>query len=147
MESTVAHPNVAAAPAAKPAKAQVLYDDKCAMCTFQTRWLSWADWFGALDFVPLSDPRVPAIVPNVPHEDLMAAMHVLTPRGNLYHAARAVRYICGRTPLLWPTWLFLWIPGAIQISEHVYRLVAGNRYLISKLFGCKTACVIVPKKQ
>ena len=124
--------------------ALVLYDDKCPMCTFQMRVLTRLDWFKRLEFVSISDPQVAALVPALKREDLMAAMHVLTPAGKIHRGARAVRYMAARILLLWPLCLLLWIPGMIYLGEFVYRRVANNRYLLSKLFGCKTACAVVP---
>ncbi len=125
----------------------VLFDDRCPMCTFQSRLMTRLDWLHRLEFVPISDPRVRTLVPDVKHEELMASMHVLTPSGKLHHGARGIRFIAGRLPLLWLVCLLLWVPGMIYISEFLYRRVANNRYLISKLFGCKTACAIMPQKK
>jgi predicted DCC family thiol-disulfide oxidoreductase YuxK len=125
----------------------VLFDDKCPMCTFQSRLLTRLDWLHRIQFMPISDPRVPSLAPDVKHESLMASMHVLTPKGRIHNGARGVRYIAARLPLLWPVCLLLWIPGMIYISEIAYRTVARNRYLISKLFGCKTACAVLPEKR
>ena len=138
---------LAPSPSAVRSTTIVLFDDRCPMCTFQSRLLTRLDWLHRLEFVPISDPRVRALVPDVKQEDLLASMHVLTPGSRLHHGARGIRYIAGRLPLLWPIWLLLWVPGAIYISEFVYRRVANNRFLISKLFGCKTACAVLPQKK
>jgi len=50
-------------------------------------------------------------------------------------------------PVLMPLGLLLWVPGVIWIAEHVYRLVAENRLVISRVFGCKDACAIMPAKK
>ena len=51
-----------------------------------------------------------------------------------------------RLPLLVPVALFLWIPGVIQVAEIVYGWVSRNRLLLSRLFGCKDACAILPAR-
>ena len=125
----------------------VLFDDHCPMCTFQSRLLTRLDWLHRIQFMPISDPAVKALAPELKHEDLMASMHELTPSGRVYNGARGIRYLAARLPLLWPVCLLLWIPGMIYLSEFAYRAVARNRYLISKLFGCKTACAVLPAKK
>jgi predicted DCC family thiol-disulfide oxidoreductase YuxK len=125
----------------------VLYDDQCPMCTFQMRVLTWLDWFNTTTLLPMSNPHVAEIAPNLTPEALQAAIHCLTPDGRTYRGARCIRYIGMRMPLLIPIALFLWIPGMIWIAEKIYAWVSRNRYLLSKLFGCKEACAILPERK
>jgi len=125
----------------------VLYDGECPMCVFQMRVLSWLDWRNALSLVPLSDPRANEIAPEITREDLQEAIHCVTPEGRIYRGARAIRFVGMRLPLLMPVALFLWIPGVIWIAEIVYRWVSKNRLLLSRVFGCKDACAILPKRK
>jgi predicted DCC family thiol-disulfide oxidoreductase YuxK len=125
----------------------VLYDDGCPMCTFQMKVLSWLDWFHALALVPLSDPRAQEIAPQLTREDLMEAIHCVTPERRIYRGARAIRFAGMRLPLLVPVALFLWLPGVIWIAEIVYQWVSRNRLLISRVFGCKDACAILPARK
>jgi predicted DCC family thiol-disulfide oxidoreductase YuxK len=124
----------------------VLYDDQCPLCTFQMRLLTWLDWFGALSLVPLSSDRAAAAAPQLQREDLQAEIHCIAASGRIYRGARCIRFVGMRLPLLIPVALFLWIPGIIQIAEIVYRVVANNRLLLSRLFGCKEACRILPAR-
>ena len=124
----------------------VLYDDECPLCTFQMKVLSWLDWRNVLALVPLSDPRAKEIAPQITREDLIEAIHAVTPTGAVHRGARAIRFIGLRLPLLVPVALVLWIPGVIWIAEIVYRWVSRNRLLLSKVFGCKDACAIMPKR-
>ena len=116
------------------------------MCTFQMKVLSWLDWFHMLALVPLSDPRAREIAPQLGREDLLEAIHCVTPERKVYRGARAIRFVGMRLPLLLPVALFLWIPGVIWIAEIVYAWVSRNRLLFSRLFGCKEACAILPKR-
>ena len=125
----------------------VLYDDSCPMCVFQMKALSWLDWFGVLSLMPLTDPHAKEIAPNLTREDLMEAIHCVTPKGRVYRGARAIRFAGMRLPLLVPVALFLWIPGVIWIAEIVYAWVSRNRHLLSKVFGCKDACAILPARK
>ena len=125
----------------------LLYDGECPMCTFQMKVLSWLDWFHTLALVPLSDERAHRIAPQLTREDLMEAIHCVTPQGRIYRGARAIRFVGMRLPLLVPVALFLWIPGVIQIAEIIYQYISRNRLVLSRIFGCKGACTILPARK
>ena len=124
----------------------VLYDDECPLCTFQMRLLTWLDWFNAIAPVPISDPRAQAVAPQLTREQLLEAIHCVTAEGEIHRGARCVRFLGMRLPLLVPVALFLWIPGVIQVAEVVYQWVSRHRLLLSRLFGCKEACAILPER-
>lgn len=125
----------------------VLYDNECPLCVFQMRMLSWLDWRNVLSLIPLSDPKAQEAAPQLRREDLIEALHCVTAEGKIHRGARCLRFIGMRLPLFIPVALFLWIPGVIQIAEVVYKLVSRNRHLLSRLFGCKDACSILPARQ
>jgi predicted DCC family thiol-disulfide oxidoreductase YuxK len=125
----------------------ILYDSECPMCVFQMKMLSWLDWFGVLALMPLSDPHAREIAPQLTREDLLEAIHCVTPQGIIYRGARAIRFVGMRLPLLIPVALFLWIPGVIQVAEIIYQWVSRNRHLLSRVFGCKDACALLPAKK
>ena len=125
----------------------ILYDGECPMCIFQMKVLSWLDWFNTLALVPLSDPRAHQIAPQLTREDLQEAIHCVTPQGRVSRGARAIRFAGMRLPLLLPLALFMWIPGVIQVAEVIYQRVSRNRHLLSRVFGCKDACAILPARK
>lgn len=124
----------------------VLYDDACSLCTFQMKMLSWLDWSNRLSLVPLSDPRAQQTAPKLTQEILQEAIHCVTPEGQIYRGARALRFIGMRLPLMLPLALVLWLPGVIFFAELAYQWVSRNRHLLSRVFGCKDACAILPKR-
>jgi predicted DCC family thiol-disulfide oxidoreductase YuxK len=124
----------------------VLYDDECPLCTFQMRVLSWLDWRNVLALVPLSDSRAQELAPSLTREDLMEAIHCITREKQIHRGARAIRFVGMRLPLLVPVALVLWIPGVILLAEIVYQWVSRNRLLLSRVFGCKGACAVMPKR-
>ena len=77
----------------------------------------------------------------------MEAIHCVPTDGSVLRGARALRFIGLRMPLLMPMALVLWVPGIIWIAEGIYACVSHNRHLISKIFGCKGACDIMPQRQ
>lgn len=129
-----------------PSRHVVLYDDECAMCTFQMRVLTWLDWRNALQLLPLSDPSAAVLAPQLSRYDLQEAIHCIARNGRIYRGARCIRFVGMRLPLLIPVALFLWIPGVIQIAEIFYQWVSRNRLLLSRVFGCKGACALLPPR-
>jgi predicted DCC family thiol-disulfide oxidoreductase YuxK len=129
------------------AKHLVLYDDQCPLCVFQMKMLTWLDWLHVARVVPLSSPEAQAAAPSLQPEQLRAAMHVVTPDGTSLRGARSIRFLSLRMPLLVPLGIFLWVPGVIWIAEKFYQWVARNRLTLSKLFGCKDACAILPSRK
>jgi predicted DCC family thiol-disulfide oxidoreductase YuxK len=129
------------------AKNTVLYDGDCPLCTFQMKLLTWLDWFNVIRLLPISNPQSKELAPNLSRDQLLEAIHCVTPEGQIHRGARCIRYVGMRLPLAIPLSLFLWIPGIIWIAEKVYMWISRNRHLLSKLFGCKDACAILPQRQ
>ena len=125
----------------------VLYDDQCPLCIFQMKLLTWLDWLGKLALVPLTDPRATEIAPQLSREALLEAMHCIAKNGRIYRGARCIRFVGMRLPLMVPVALFLWLPGVIWIAERVYAWVSRHRLRISRIFGCKDACAILPARK
>lgn len=132
---------------AKKARHVVLYDSDCPLCTFQMRLITWLDWFDKVELLPIDDPRATGVAPGICREDLREAIHCVTPEGRIYRGARAFRFLGMRLPLLLPLGLFLWIPGVIWVAEKIYMWVSRNRLLLSKMFGCKGACALLPERK
>ncbi len=124
----------------------VLFDDECSLCTFQSRVITWLDWFNTVSLVPISNPRVAGIAPGLTREDLSEAIHCVTARGRIHRGARCIRHISLRMPAAFPVALVLWIPGIIYVAEIIYRWLSRNRHLLGRLFGCKDACAIMPAR-
>ena len=125
----------------------ILFDDECPLCTFQMRLLTWLDWRNVLSFSPVSEPRSAELAPHLTREELLEAIHCVTPEGRIYRGARCIRFIGLRLPLLSPVALFLWFPGVIWFAEKTYQWVSRHRRLLSRLFGCKEACSLLPERK
>ena len=125
----------------------VLYDGDCPMCAFQMRVLTWLAWFNTVSLVPIADPRAQAVAPTLTREDLLEAIHCVTAEGRIHRGARCIRFVGMRMPLLVILALILWIPGVIWVAEKIYAWVSRNRHLLSRLFGCKEACTLLPARQ
>ena len=110
------------------------------------RLLKRLDWFGAMALLPISDPRTQTVAPHLAREQLMEAIHCVTGGGKIHRGARCLRFLGMRLPLLVPVALVLWIPGAIQVAEMVYRWVSRRRLCLSSVFGCKGVCAVLPER-
>jgi predicted DCC family thiol-disulfide oxidoreductase YuxK len=125
----------------------VLYDGECSLCTFQMKVLTWLDWFNVVTLLPISDPRAAELAPHLTPEQLSEAIHCVAKDGRIYRGARCIRFVGMRMPLLIPLALILWFPGVIWVAEKVYMWISRNRYLLSRVFGCKDACAIMPQRK
>lgn len=130
----------------EPLRHKVLYDDECPLCTFQMRVLTWLDWGGQLSLIPLSQAEAARLAPQLTREQLQEAIHCIARDGRIHRGARCIRFVGLRLPLLVPVALVLWIPGVIQVAEVFYQWISRNRLLLSRLFGCKGACAILPPR-
>ena len=125
----------------------VLFDSDCPMCTFQMRALTWLDWFDRVRFLAIKAPEASQVAPTLTRADLLEAIHCVTPAGEIHRGARAIRFLGMRMPILVPVALFLWLPGVIWVAERIYMWVSRNRHLLSRVFGCKEACAIMPERR
>ena len=126
--------------------AMVLYDGQCPLCTRTASILRRLDWFGRLRF---HDCRNVAGIPEhsarLDPARMIQEMHVLTPdRTKAYSGFRAVRWIAGRLPLLWPLYPLLFIPGMNRIGQRLYLWLARNRF---HLLPCRGGVCSIPPKQ
>ncbi len=124
----------------------VLYDQECPFCVFQMKLLTWLDWFNQLRLTPLTDPVAAEKAPDLTREQLLEAMHCITPAGEIHRGARCIRHLGMKLPVLIPLGLFLYIPGVILVAEKVYQVISANRYRLSRMFGCRDACAIMPSR-
>ena len=130
-----------------PRANSILYDDGCPLCTFQMRVVTWLDWFNTVSLLPISNPRAAEIAPQLTREALMEAIHCVAKDGKIHRGARCIRFIGMRMPLGFPVALVLWFPGVIWIAEKIYMWISRNRLVLSRLFGCKEACAILPARR
>jgi predicted DCC family thiol-disulfide oxidoreductase YuxK len=109
--------------------------------------LTWLDWFNQVELIPISDSRANSLAAGLSREQLLEAIHCVAITGRIYRGARAIRFLGLRMPLLVPVAVFLWMPGVIWVAEKIYMWISRNRHLLSKLFGCKQACALMPTRK
>ena len=125
----------------------VLYDGDCSLCTFQMKLLTWLDWCDVVRLLPIADPETARVAPTLTREALLEAIHCVTTGGVIHRGARCIRFVGLRMPLLVPLALVLWLPGVIWVAEKIYQWISRNRHYLSRIFGCKDACAILPARR
>jgi predicted DCC family thiol-disulfide oxidoreductase YuxK len=113
----------------------ILYDSECAMCRSQMRLIARLDWCHRLCLMPATDPQAMDLAVGLTRENLLEAIHCVTPNGRVYRGARCFRHLAMRLPLLVPLGLVLWFPGVIGVAEEVYHRVSQSRHAFSRWFG------------
>lgn len=109
----------------------LIYDGDCRFCRWSVDLLqSWAT-----EKIPMRPSlECAGMYPEISREDFEGALQYIDRKGRLHSAARAVfqcmddHHIAGG-----PLWAYENIPGAAEILEWGYRLVARNRGLLSKI--------------
>lgn len=111
----------------------VIYDGHCRFCLAQMSLLRRFDLFGRLTFLSLHDPACDALLPGTSFEERMRAIVVLTPRGDRFAAAHALRYLSRRLPALWVLAPALHLPGSLPLWQRLYDFIARHRYRFGRL--------------
>lgn len=109
----------------------VLFDGQCNFCKSQIGILRRLDGRERLSFVSLHDPEVAVRFPDLSYDQMMEQMWIVSPQGNKYPGAYAVRYLTRRLPILWPVAPILHIPFSMGLWQFLYRMVARYRYKIA----------------
>ena len=125
----------------------ILYDGLCPFCLKSVSILKRLDWLGRLRFHDCRDTAgIPANTAHLDPARMIEEMHVLTPdRSTAYSGFRAVRWIAGRVPVLWPLYPLLFIPGMPRVGQRLYLRIARNRF---HLLPCRDGvCTIPPKRK
>ena len=106
------------------------YDGDCGLCAGVVRWLSQADLFNHVAWVPSQTQEQPPC--GLSWDDLDAAAYLDTGRGALHEGFDGFRMLTLRLLPLLPLAPILWFPGARRLGVPAYRWVARNRYRLSR---------------
>jgi predicted DCC family thiol-disulfide oxidoreductase YuxK len=116
----------------------VLYDGDCGFCSRTAEVLRRLDGDRRLDLIPVQ--RAQLVVPDAPPETrLLETIHVRDAGGAWTTGGAAWVRIAGAVPWLSPLSLVAGLPLFDRLVEPVYRLVARNRHLLSRVLGAE-AC-------
>ncbi len=109
----------------------VIYDGECNFCVSQIQLLRRLDGKNRLDYVSLHDPTVYQLCPDLSFDELMSQMWLVTPTGERFAGADAVRYLTRRLPLLCPLAPLMNLPGTMPLWRWIYRFIAKHRYRLA----------------
>lgn len=111
--------------------AVVIWDGECRFCRKQVLRLRSLDWWQQLTFLSLHDARVSQRYPQLSHEQLMAEMWVVPPRGKPVGGADALRWLSRTLPALWPLAPLLHVPLTRPLWRALYGWIARQRYRLA----------------
>jgi predicted DCC family thiol-disulfide oxidoreductase YuxK len=109
----------------------VLYDGECSFCE---SWVHlWAKVIGRRGFQlkELQSASADGTL-NVPQENLLDDIRILTRGGELFSGADAYLYVTRRIWWAWPFYAIFSLPGFNQVLWWGYRSFARNRYCVSR---------------
>lgn len=121
----------------------VLYDADCGVCTHTARALVWLDTRRRLRLVALQSAAITAAPPM---DRLLAALHATDGDGRWYVGGAALVAIAQRIPLLRPLALVARLPLATRLIDGLYRVIADNRSMISRVLRLE-ACRVEPYRR
>jgi predicted DCC family thiol-disulfide oxidoreductase YuxK len=107
----------------------IIYDGLCPLCIRTMVILDAADPGGRSAYLDLETnwSAVAIVAPSLTPERARAAMHVITPDGQLLHGFRAFKHLAHRLPWLWPLVPLFHAPLAERAGPWLYDRVAGSR--------------------
>ncbi len=118
----------------------LVYDGQCSFCRAWVRLLAAIDWLGRIRPMDLHTQavEVAARVPGLTRGQMMEAMRLITPRGEVYAGFLALRRVAGLLPMMWAALPLLYLPGMSRVGPAVYGWIARHR---SRSFRCSPAGV------
>lgn len=115
----------------------VLYDGQCEVCQACVSWLMALDRKQKTECIPLEDVDLDKLHPDLKEEACLRELHVVSPEKNIYVGWDAVAKLALLFPVTWIIGAVGVIPICHWLGVHGYRMIARNRYLISKCRGGK----------
>ena len=117
-------------------RGKLIFDDRCGFCRKSVLLLRRLDWFGAVEFVPLGQAAGLLDRHSISPKAMEAAVHYISPLGQVTNGAEAFRVFGKKVPLLFPCALFLHLPFALRLAKVVYGKVAARRHALSRGLRC-----------
>jgi len=105
------------------------FDGNCMLCVRSIGLLHRLDVFRRFEIVDFTDDRQHSLLKDFDFQRARTEMMLSTESG-WTGGFRAFRKIAGSLPLMWLFVPLLYLPGMTVIGDHIYKLIASNRYLI-----------------
>jgi predicted DCC family thiol-disulfide oxidoreductase YuxK len=114
---------------------RVIYDEQCEICQAGVSWLKLLDRRKQTACFPIDPDILPRIHPNLMIDSCLKELHVVTPDGAIVTGADAVATLARLFPQTRIVGSVALFPVLRSISRALYRIVARNRYALSKCRG------------
>lgn len=123
------------------------YDADCGFCSASVAWLRGLRLREgqALNVVPYQDPAIAAKLPGVDLGHADGGVQLLLPDGAIRRDSDAIGEILVRSRKYAALGKWILLPGFRMLARIVYRIVARNRRLISRMLGMN-ACRLPDNK-
>jgi len=118
-----------------PPKPLLIYDGNCHFCRY---WANrWHRLTGdTVDYLPLQEPRLADLFPEISRLALESAVHFIEPDGKVSSGAQAVfRLLAERQGWRWLGRMYAQSKLFETVSESVYHFVSRHRSMFSRLWG------------
>jgi predicted DCC family thiol-disulfide oxidoreductase YuxK len=104
----------------------VCFDRDCNVCISLARRFQRTLETRGYGLAALQDPRVQVLL-DLPPEELLREMRVITTEGKVYGGARAIVYLAGQIWWAWPLYAAAQLPFALRLLDAGYRWFANHR--------------------
>jgi predicted DCC family thiol-disulfide oxidoreductase YuxK len=127
---------------ARAPRPKLIYDGKCGFCRESLRKIDVMDLYATLEPVDFqTHPDLASLHPSLTKEKAKSKVWLIEPDGSLYGGFFAFQRLCLTLPMLYPSALIMYFPGAGVIGPVVYRWIAEHRYLLHTNKKCReSAC-------
>ncbi|KPL86269.1 thiol-disulfide oxidoreductase DCC family protein [Ardenticatena maritima] len=115
-------------------QATLIYDGDCGICQWTAEWVRKRDRQHRLHIVPFQAIEPGEVAPGLTRADCARAVHLITPEGRRFRAARAM---FETLRLLSPPWRWIGTLCApfSPLFEPAYHLIARSRHRLSRWLG------------
>ncbi|MEP6963075.1 MAG: DUF393 domain-containing protein, partial [Acidobacteriota bacterium] len=120
----------------------VLYDEQCGACSASVEWLGRQRCEIGFRFLDESSDAARALVPDRPVNE----MAVVSAEGQVWYGGAAWVVCFGNLTLF--RWCVPWLghPWVLPLVRKLYRVIAENRYFISRMLGKEGAACRLKQK-
>jgi glyoxylase-like metal-dependent hydrolase (beta-lactamase superfamily II)/predicted DCC family thiol-disulfide oxidoreductase YuxK len=115
-------------------KFKVFFDDQCEICQAGVSWLRLLDRKSRTECIGIH-PETLATYPSLAIDRCMQELHVVTPDERVLTGWDAVARLARLSPFTWLIGAIGAVPPFRWMGRFLYRLVATNRYALSKCRG------------
>jgi predicted DCC family thiol-disulfide oxidoreductase YuxK len=87
-------------------------------------------WSGNVELVDFQLPGTLDRFPGITHDACMERLHLVRPDGRVFGGVEAIVHALATIPIAGRLAYLYYLPGLRWLLDHVYELIAANRYRI-----------------